>query len=80
MDILNLSTSKLVTSIEFSKSPSSSNIIRFHGWCSFFNVVRMKRTMQKGYNLDAVGNTRSIIVFSHKTVSMEVNPWREVIL
>ena len=32
-DILNSYTSKLVKSIEFSKSLSSSTLIRLHGWC-----------------------------------------------
>ena len=37
MVTLKSSTRRLVTSIEFSKAPFYSNIMRFHGCCSLFN-------------------------------------------
>ena len=74
MDILNSSTSKFVTSVEFAKAPSLSTLTRLHGCCSFFGVFRMKSMMLTGDFLDAVGNTHSILVFAQTTVSMEVNP------
>ena len=79
-DILNSSISKLVTSVEFFKAPSSSTLTRLHGCCSLLSVFRKKRMMRTGACLDTVGNTHIILVFSHMTVSMEVNPWMEVTL
>ena len=46
-------------------------ILIFLGWIEWCG---------QGDRLDSVGNTQSIIVFSHITVSMEVNPWMEVTL
>ena len=80
MDILNSSTSKSVTSVQFSKAPYLSTLICLHGHFSFFNVVRMKRMMRIGDRLYAVGNTRSIIVFVQTAVSMELDPRMEVTL
>ena len=78
MNILNYSTSKLVTSVDFDNAPSSSTLIHLHGCCSFFNVVRMKLMMHTWACLDAVGNTHSIIFFLHTIVSMEVNRQMEI--
>ena len=78
MDILNSSISKFVTSIEFSKAPSSSTLILLHGCCSLLSAVRMKQMMQIGGILDAVGNTHINIVFEQTTMSMEEKPWIEV--
>ena len=80
MHILNHSTSRLVKSINFSKAPSSSTLIFFHGCCSLFSIVRMKQMMLTGAHLDEVVNTHIIIFFAHTTVSMEVNPRMEVSL
>ena len=80
MDIFNLSTGKLVTTVDFSKSPYSSTLTHLHGFCSLFNVVRMKQMMHTVAHLDEVVNTHSIIVFAQTTVSMEVNPQMEVVL
>ena len=80
MDILNSLISKFLTSVEFSKVPSSSTLICFHRCYSFFSVVRMKRMMRTGALLDAVGNTHSILVFAQTTVRMEVKPKIEVTL
>ena len=80
VDILNLSTSKFVTYVEFSNALSSSTLTRFHGYCLFISVVSMKRMMRIYAILDAVVNTHSIIVFVHMTVSMEVIPLMEVML
>ena len=80
MGIFNSSTINLVTYVEFSKALSSSTLTRLHGCCSFFNLVRMNQMMRTGDRFDAVGNTRSNIVFSQTIVSMEVNTWMEVTL
>ena len=40
-EMLNLSTSRLVTYVEFSKEPYSPTLTRFHGRCSLLNVFRM---------------------------------------
>ena len=80
MNIFNSSTSKLVTSVEISRAPSSSYPISFHGCCSFFSFVRIKRMVQKGDILGAVGNIRSIVFFAQRKVSMELNPRMEVLL
>ena len=66
MNILNSSTSKLVTSIEFSKARYSSTLTIFHGCCSSLNFVRTKRMMRTGAHL--------------YEVSMEANPRMEVTL
>ena len=70
MDILNSSTSKLVTSAELAKAPSLSIITRLNGCCSFFNVVRTKLMIYTDTSLDAVGNNHIIIVFEQKTVTV----------
>ena len=57
---------------------SENNIM--HGCCSLFSVVRMNRMIHTGALFDSVGNTHSIILFSHTTVSMEVKPRVEVML
>ena len=80
MHILNYSTSKLVKYDDFAKAPYISTIIRLHGCCLFFSVVRMRQMMWTGDSLDAVGNNHIIIVFAQTTVSMEVNPRMEVTL
>ena len=80
MDILNLPTINFVTSVYFSKAPSSPTLIRLHGWCSFFGIFIMNCTMLKRAYLDAVGHTHIILVFSQTTVSLEVNPQMEVTL
>ena len=74
MDIFNSSTRKFITSLEFSRAPSSSTFRRFHRYFSLFSVARMKGMMQKCDFLDAVVNTNRIIVFAQTTVSVEVNP------
>ena len=38
MNILNYSTSKLVTPVDFAKEPSSSTLIRLHEYCSLFRI------------------------------------------
>ena len=78
IDFLNSSASKLVTSVDFSKAPSSSTLTCLHGCCSLLNVTGMKRVVHTRYCFDSVGNTHSVLIFSQKTVSMEVNPWMEV--
>ena len=78
MDIFNLSTRKLVISVEFSKALYSSTFICLHVWCSVFNVFEMNQMMRTKASLDAVGNTHSIIFFSQTAVSMELNTWMEV--
>ena len=78
MYILNYSTSKLVTSVEFTKAPSLSNLINFHGCFSFFSFVRMMRIMRKWDSLGAVGNIYSIPVFARTEASTEANPQMEV--
>ena len=80
MDILNYSISNFVTSVEFAKTEYLSTLIYLHGCCSLFSVVRMNRMMHTGALLDSVGNTHSIILFSHTTVSMEVKPRMELTL
>ena len=80
MDVLNLPTSKLVKSIEFSKASSSSALTRFHGCCLFLNIVSMKHMMWTGDFLDAVCNTHIILLFSKTKVRMEVGPRMEVTL
>ena len=75
MVMLKSSNRRLVTSVEFSKAPSSSYLMRLHGCYSLFNDVRNKWMMHTGYLLDSVGNTQSILVFVHNIVSMEVKPW-----
>ena len=80
IDILDSPTSNFVTFVEFAKAPSSLTLICLHGWCSFFRVVRMKWNMRKRAYLDAVGNTHRALLFSQKTVSMEVNTCMEVTL
>ena len=80
MDILNSSTSKFVTSVEFSNALYSSTLTSLHGCCSFRSVVRMKRLMRTGALLDLVQNTYSILVFANTTVSTEVKPRMEVML
>ena len=64
MDIFNSSIVKFVTSIEFSKSQSSSNLIYLHEFCSLFSVFSMNQMMWTRAILDAVGNTHIILVFS----------------
>ena len=80
MDILNSSTSKLVTSVDFSKAPYLSTLTRLHGCCSLLAVIRMKRMIHTGDFLDAVGNIHSIIFFAQTAVSMEMNPQIEFTL
>ena len=80
MDILNLSTGKFVTSVEFDNVPSSSTLTRLYGCFSFISVVIIKRMMRTGALLGAVWNTDSILVFEQTTVIMEVKPWMEVTL
>ena len=80
MDIFNYSIVNFVKSVEFSKAPSSSTLIHFHGCCSFFSVVRMKHIMRTGSILDSVGDTHRILFFAQMAVSMEVNPRMEVTL
>ena len=80
MDVLNSSTSKFVTSVEFDHVLSSSTLTILNCCCSFISVFIMKRIILTGALLDAVGNTHSIIVFVHMTVSMEVIPLMEVML
>ena len=75
-----LSTIKFVKSVEFYKAPYSLTLIRLHGCCSFFSVVRMKKMMRTWDLLDVVGNTHSIIVSAHTTEIMEVKTWMEVAL
>ena len=77
IDMLNSSTSRLVAFVEFYKAPYPSTLTCLHGCCSFFNVVRMKRMMWKGVSLYSVENTHIIVVFTHTTVNMEVNPRME---
>ena len=64
MDIFNYSTSKLVTSAEFYKAPSSLTLTRFHGCCSFFSVVRMEFMLRIVDHLDTLVNNHIILVFS----------------
>ena len=78
IDLFNLSTIKFVASVEFSKASSSSTITRFHRYCSFFNVFRMKWMIHTGDYLYTVGNTHGILVFLHQIVSMEMNSRMEV--
>ena len=80
MYILNSSTSKFVISVEFDNALSSLTLTSLYGCCSLIIVVRMKRMIRKGALLDAVGNTHSILVFSHTTVIMEVKPLMKVTL
>ena len=74
MEMLKSSKRSLVTSVEFSKAPYSPTLKCLFICCSYFNVFWMKKMMQTGACLDAVGNTQRILVFSHTTVSMQVNP------
>ena len=62
------------------KAKYSSTLTGLNGCCLFFNVVRTKQIVRTGVRLYAVGNTYIILLFSHTTVSMEVNPRMEVIL
>ena len=78
MDILNSSTSKLVTSIDSANALSLSTLIRLDECCPLLSVVRTKRMMRTGAILDAVGNTHIIIVFAQATVRMEANTRTEV--
>ena len=64
MDVLNSSTSKFVTSVDFANALYSSTITRLHGCCYFISVFIMKWMMRTGAILDAVGNTHSILVFA----------------
>ena len=74
MNMLNSSSINLVTSVDFSKAPSLSNLTSFHESCSLLNVVRMNQIMHTGDMLDSVGNNHSIIIFYHTKLIMEVNP------
>ena len=80
MDMLKSSTSRLETSVDFSKALSSSTLTYFHGCCSVFNVLSMKLRMHTGDCLDAVVNTHIIVAFAPTAVIMEVNPRVEVTL
>ena len=80
MEMLKSSTRRLETSINFSEASSLSTLTHFHGCCSVFNVVGMKRMMHTGACLDAVVNTHNILVFAHTAVKIEVNKQVEVTL
>ena len=62
--IINYSTRMLVTSVEFSKAPSSSTLICLNGWFSFFNFVKMNRTIMNGSCLNEAGNIYILLVFA----------------
>ena len=47
--IMNSSTWRLVTSVQFSKAPSLLTLTSMHRCFSFFNVVRMKHIIFTGY-------------------------------
>ena len=80
MATLNSSKRRLVTSVEFSKALYSSTHTFLHGCFSLFNVVRTIQIILTGALLDEISNNHSIVVFSHTTLSMKVNPWTEVTL
>ena len=80
MDILNSSTSKFVTYVEFFNAIYSSNIIRLHGCFLFSSVVRIYWMVRTGALVDAVGNTHSILVFAQTNVSMQLKPRMEMTL
>ena len=80
MDMLKSLTRRLVTSVKFAKAPYSPTLIRLHGCCLLFYVVRMKQMMQIGDSLYSVSNNPSIIVFPQEKVSMKVNERMEVAL
>ena len=56
-EMLNSSTSRLVTFIDFTKAQSSSTLTSLYWCCSLFNVVKMEQMIRTGDHLDAVGNT-----------------------
>ena len=80
VDVLNSSKSKWVTYVDFSKATSSSTLTSLNGCFSLFNAVRMQRMMCIGDCLNVVGNTHTVILFAHTTVSIEVNQRMEVTL
>ena len=80
MNILNSSSIRLVTSVEFSKEPSSSTLTCMHGCFSFFNVVRENLIILTGGHIYSVGNIQIIIFFSHTTVITKLKPRMKVIL
>ena len=55
MAMMNSSTRRLVTYVDFSKATSLSTLKRMNGCCSLFNVVRTKRITWTGDILDPVG-------------------------
>ena len=71
----NFLTRRLVTSVEFSKAPSSLTITRLYVWVSFFNNFSMKQIILTGGCLDEVRNIQSILVFAYTIVIMELKPW-----
>ena len=78
MSVLNLSTRRLVTTVEFANAPSSLTLTHLHRYFLFLNVVSMKRTVLTGDVLDAVLNTQSVLVLAHTTLSMKLNARVEV--
>ena len=80
MAMIKYSTIRLVISVEFSKSTYLLMTTRLHGYYSLLNVVSMNPIIMTGDCLDIVENIYIIIVFEHTPVSMEVKPWKEVIL
>ena len=80
MDILNLSTRRLVAYIQFSKAPSSSTLTYINGRFLFFTVGSNNLIIIiEGY-LDEVGNIYIILIFSHTTFRMKLNTFLRVTL
>ena len=80
MEMLNSSTIRLVTSVEFSKVPSSSTLTGLHGWFLFFGFSSMNEIILTGFCLDTLVNIQIVILFAHTTVKMVVKPQMEVTL
>ena len=80
LDILNSSTSKFVTYVEFANDLSLLILTRLHGCCLFICVVRIKLMTKIGTLLDVVGKNHIIIVFAQTTFSTEIKLCIEVTL
>ena len=73
--IINYSTRMLATSTDFSQYAILVNSHVYTCFFSLLNVVRMNQIIMTGDRLDAVWNIRSVLIFTHTIVGMEVNPW-----
>ena len=78
-DILDSSANRSVISVDFSRAPLSSTLIRLHGFLSQFNFVRMKSMILNVSHAGAVWKIQSSIVLVHTTVIIAVKPQMELV-